>query len=92
MGVDRELGVDINEFALQFVTKEETNLKQISWGRNKQLFDLGIDIHSLQSEETVKEKIQELDTEFDQVLILEHFDEGLVMLADSLCWPLENMI
>ena len=27
-----------------------------------------------------------------QVLILERLDEGLVMLADSLCWPLKQVV
>ena len=36
-------------------------------------------------------KIQQLETEFDQVLILEHLDEGLVLLSHSLCWPLEKV-
>ena len=29
---------------------------------------------------------------FPQVLILERLDEGLVMLADSLCWPLKQVL
>ena len=29
---------------------------------------------------------------FPQVLILERFDEGLVMLADNLCWPLKQVV
>ena len=27
-----------------------------------------------------------------QVLILERLDEGLVMLADNLCWPLKQVV
>ena len=91
MGVDKRLGVDINQFAWQFATKEGFRPRQVSWGRNRQLYDLGMDEHHLQSEERVREKIKELDTEFDQVLILEYLDEGLVLLANNLCWPLDDI-
>ena len=29
---------------------------------------------------------------FPQVLILERLNEGLVMLADNLCWPLKQVV
>ena len=89
MGVDRRLGVDINNFAQQFATR--VGQGQVRWGWNKQLYDLGIDEHYLPDEERVREKIKQLDAEFDSVLILEHLEEGLVLLADNLCWPLEDM-
>ena len=83
--------MDINQFVLQFTSKNESGQRQVSWGRNRQLFDLGMDHHDLQSEERVRKKIKELDSEFDQVLILEYLEESLVILAKNLCWPLDYM-
>ena len=42
-------------------------------------------------EERVREKIQQLDTEFDQVLILKHLEDCLVLLASNLCWALDDV-
>ena len=40
---------------------------------------------------SVQKKIQELDKQFDLVLIAEHFDESLVLLDDILCWPQKDL-
>merc|ERR1719348_1597771 len=41
--------------------------------------------------EKIEEKVHQLDKEFDQVIILEKLEEGLVLLADNLCWNLEQV-
>ena len=35
---------------------------------------------------------RELDSQFDLVLILERFDESLVVLQDLICWPTEDLV
>ena len=35
--------------------------------------------------------MQELGDEFDFVLLAEHFDESLVILARKICWDLEEV-
>ena len=35
---------------------------------------------------------RELDAQFDLVLILERFDESLVLLQDLMCWPTEDIV
>ena len=91
MNVDKKLGMDINEFAWEFATKADKMSADITRGRNRQLYDLGLDKDEMDSDENVKTKVDELDNEFDQVLILEQLDEGLVIMADRLCWPLEEV-
>merc|ERR1719186_1732905 len=91
MDIDKLVGMDINEFAQEYATKDGKINADILWGRNRQLYDLGLDAEKMDSEEDVKKKVNELDAEFDQVLILEHFEEDLVIMADALCWPLEEV-
>lgn len=40
----------------------------------------------------LQEIVKEIIDRFDLILINERFDEGLVLLADKLCWKLEDMI
>lgn len=91
MNVDKKVGMDINQFAWTFATLEGVRALDISRGRNRQLYDLGLEEDQMESEEEVMEKIDELDSEFDLVFILERFEEGLVIFADQLCWPLEDV-
>ena len=60
-------------------------------GKNQQLWDLGLQHSAMESEEKVASKIQELDNQFNLVLLAERFDESLVLLAELLCWPLEDL-
>lgn len=60
-------------------------------GRNYQLFDLGLEPEEMQENDEVKAKVESLDQEFDQVLLLDHLDEGLVMMAENLCWSLKQV-
>ena len=60
-------------------------------GRNNQLWDLGLEVDKMREERDVRAKVQSLEQEFDQVLILEHLDQGLVMMAESLCWSLRQV-
>lgn len=56
------------------------------------LWDLGVARRDMHDEVILRQRIAELDREFDQVLILERLDEGLVMLAENLCWTLKQVV
>ena len=45
----------------------------------------------MENQEKVDAKIEELDSQFDFVILAEFFDEGLVILAKLLCWDLEDV-
>ena len=45
----------------------------------------------MENQEKIDAKIQELDAQFDFVILAEFFDEGLVILARLLCWDLEDV-
>lgn len=52
---------------------------------------MGLDNRHLFSEPEAKTKIEEVDKNFDLVLISEYFDESMVLMANLLCWPLEEV-
>ena len=58
---------------------------------NDQLFDLGLEKDMMEDEDVMMQWIKKIDQEFDQVLLLEYFEEGLILMAESLCWPLEHV-
>ena len=92
MNIDRSLDMDINQFAQSLTTRQESDMSlDVARGRNKALYDLGLDTEEMLEKEDVIMKIQSLDQEFDQVLILERLEESLVMMADSLCWSLDQV-
>ena len=92
MNIDRRLDMDINQFAQSLVTRQESNMSlDVARGRNKALYDLGLDTEEMFEQEDVIRKIEALDQEFDQVLILERLEESLVMMAQSLCWSLDQV-
>lgn len=60
--------------------------------RNPMLFDLGLDFRYFQNKTAVESYIKFLDNEFDLVMILEHFDESLLLLKRLLCWELKDIL
>ena len=60
--------------------------------RNPMLFDLGLDFRYYQNVTAVERYIKFVDTEFDLVMILEHFDESLLLLKRLLCWELKDIL
>ena len=55
------------------------------------LFDFGLPVGSLSNESAIAAKIAEIDANFDLIMIMEHFDESLLLLRDLLCWDWEDM-
>lgn len=60
--------------------------------RNPQSFDLGLELEYFENTTAVKKYIDFLDSEFDLVLILEHFDESLVLMKRLFCWDLKDIL
>ena len=61
-----------------------------SFGMNQQSFDLGL-MHDRWSGMEIPNFIDSIDDNFDLVMITERMEESLVLLADMLCVPLENV-
>ena len=53
-------------------------------GKNQMLWDLGLD--ELDNEDAVKKKVKDVEEKFSLVMILENFEESLILMKDLLCW------
>jgi len=91
MGLEKIFRMDINKFAklkaAAYVPRRPTSII----GKNQQLFDLGMNHVDMEQKSEVINKIAELETQLDFVLIAEYFDESLVLLAKLLCWDLADV-
>ncbi len=61
------------------------------FGTNQLLWDLGLNTTQFKNLTAIKEKVKELETTMDLVLIAEYFDESLVFLQDQLCWDIQDL-
>ena len=60
--------------------------------RNPMLFDLGLDLQFFQNLSAVNRYIQFVEKEFDLVMIMDYFDESLVLLKRMLCWEMDDIL
>ncbi|KAL9975295.1 hypothetical protein ACROYT_G012447 [Oculina patagonica] len=60
--------------------------------KNPALFDLGLDTKYHSNLTVVKNYIRFLKKEFDLVMLMEHFDESLVLLKRRFCWKIEDIL
>ena len=58
-------------------------------GLNQQLFDMGVPAKKLFDANLAYKIASNVAQKFDLVLISEHFEESMVLMADLLCWPIE---
>ena len=68
------------------------SLKASPLVRNPLLYDLGLSFKYYQNLTAVNEYIQFLDKEFDLVMIMDYFDESLVLVKRLLCWQMEDIL
>ena len=84
------------EFALN--DSKPTNFVSVggsAWGlglRNSMLHDFGFDFADMKNDDKVMDKIHEIDNTFDIMMIVEHFQESLVLLKHLLCWPYKHLV
>ena len=60
-----------------------------SLGLNQQLFDMGVPQQMLFEVDAAYSVALKIMKKFDLVMIAEHFDESMILMADLLCWPLK---
>lgn len=60
--------------------------------RNLLFFDLGYDNNLNAESPLVEAQIKEVEARFQLVMLMEYFDESLVLLRDLLCWDLQDMV
>ena len=84
--------MNLNDFVHFYIEKKKP-IPRINqyFGRNQQLWDLGLLQKDITNIEAVRRKIEEIEENFDLVMIAEDFNASLVFLSEELCWPLANM-
>ena len=60
--------------------------------RNPMMFDLGFSQKYFQDYTAVTKYINFLNKEFDLVMIMEYFDESLILLKRLLCWEIDDIL
>jgi len=60
--------------------------------RNALFYDLGLDYQYFENTTFIRRAIQTLNTDFNLVLIMEHFDESLTLLRRRLCWSIDDVV
>ena len=56
------------------------------------MFDLGVSQKYFQNNTAVTEYIDFLNKEFDLVMIMDYFDESLILLKRLLCWEIDDIL
>ncbi|XP_029472023.1 galactose-3-O-sulfotransferase 2-like [Rhinatrema bivittatum] len=60
--------------------------------RNTIWYDFGYDNNAEDREDYVSSIIEEIEQRFHLILIAEYFDESMILLKNTLCWDLEDVI
>ncbi|XP_035657922.1 galactose-3-O-sulfotransferase 2-like [Branchiostoma floridae] len=67
-------------------------LRPFIYTRNFQSYDFGFPVHLSDHENFVQEFLEAVKTQFHLVMIMEYFDESLVLLKRLLCWELVDIL
>ncbi|XP_066511066.1 galactosylceramide sulfotransferase-like [Hoplias malabaricus] len=60
--------------------------------KNLLFFDFGQDNNLPPDDPRVEEGIQAIAQRFELVMLVEHFEESLILLKDALCWDMEDLL
>lgn len=72
--------------------KDITKSRSSVLARNPMMFDFGLDYQFYQNATAVKKYIAFLEEEFDLVMIMEYFEESMVLMKRLLCWEFEDLL
>lgn len=61
-------------------------------GRNQMLFDFGVHPAFFNNRAMVERAIENIEANFDFIMVAEYFDESVVLLRHILCWDLDDVI
>ena len=75
---------------------------QRSMGYNQMLTDFGVDFEDMITNGTdkdmesakykIKQKVEEIDKNFDLIIFTDYYEDSMVLLKNSLCWEYEDII
>ena len=86
-GFSKAFKMDLETFAMNksITFKEKTKKKSMI------LHDFGLPVGSLYNKSAVVAKIAQIEADFDLIMVMERFDESLVLLRELLCWDWGDM-
>jgi len=79
----------VNQTSQKFLDKRVTAGRI---GRNQMSFDLGMEVQQFEDEGEIQKFVQNLDKEFNLVMISERMNESLVLLQHLLCWTIDDVV
>ena len=83
-------GSSLEDFALHVARNLPANHPML--GKNQMLKDFGLTDQDITDKNVVMDKIQEIDEDFDLIMISERFEESIVLLRDELCWDYKDVV
>ena len=83
---------DSYKLVVQYNTFSNTKTRLLNPFIAGQTFDLGLQHKYYNDPVMIKKHIDELEEKIDLVLIMEYFDESLVLLKRELCWDLDDVV
>ncbi|XP_052831181.1 galactosylceramide sulfotransferase-like isoform X2 [Octopus bimaculoides] len=66
--------------------------KSMNFVNNRMAYDFGIAPENFTNNKAIKDYIEILDKDFDLVMIMEYFDESLILLRRYLCWTMKDIV
>ncbi|KAJ7379647.1 hypothetical protein OS493_014043 [Desmophyllum pertusum] len=79
-------------YLLHYLQQEPRFDININMAKNGQIFDLGLQHKYYNDPVMIKKHIDDLAEKIDLVLLMEYYDESLVLLKRELCWDLDDVI
>ncbi|KAF8790992.1 Galactose-3-O-sulfotransferase 3 like protein [Argiope bruennichi] len=61
-------------------------------GRNQMLFDFGVHPSFFNNRAMIMKAIENIEMNFDFIMVAEYFDESVVLLRHILCWELDDVV
>ena len=83
---DGRSDMDVDDFIAILPQKFNSTMPLNYRVKNWQAFELGMD-HLNEDPDYVRKSLEQLDEQFDLVLVTEYYDESMVLLAKLLCVP-----
>ena len=80
------------EYLLNLTKTQKQFPESMNLVRNGMFFDLGLPPIAPDSEHRIRDAIKKIESEFALILIMEYFDESLVLLKREFCWDLDDVI
>lgn len=84
---------NVNEFLSSPWSYYNLNAKIYNiYARNNMWFDFGYDNNAVYDDHYVQSTIKDIEQNFHLILIADYFDESMILLKNTLCWDLDDVV